>query len=130
MGLIKRTKFPAAAAKQKPLDLNAALSAELKKNRAAPGYARRVEKLHATVARTISKSGKPSATLHPEDIDLIIGPSIPDSEADAELSRYLAARRKEPGHAKRVAALKRTIRKTEAANAKRKPAKQAKNTVA
>lgn len=130
MGLTKRKKSPSAAAKQKHLDLNAALSAELSKHRASPGYAQRVAKLHETVARTISKSGKPSATLDPDDIDLIIGPSIPNPQADAELSRYLAARKKEPGYAKRVAALKRTIRKTEAATAKRKPGKQAKNKVA
>lgn len=127
----KKAKTAANIASQASAeDLDELLREYLAKRRAMPGYTQRVAKLHETVASTISKSGKPSATLDPDDIDLIIGPSIPNPQADAELSRYLAARKKEPGYAKRVAALKRTIRKTEAATAKRKPGKQAKNKVA
>ncbi len=117
----KRENKPKASAP----DLDALLRQYIAQRRAMPGHRDRVAALNELIAKTIPLV-PPSATLHPDDIDLIIGPSIPDPQADAELPRLLAARRKEPGHAKRVAALKRTIRKTETASRPSTPNRPAK----
>ncbi len=63
------------------------------------------------------------------EVDLVVAPSPPYTDEErAAVSRAIAESRKKPGHAKAVAALRRTIErleKAQAANADRRSKKKA-----